>query len=175
LHGDFMNGWDREILSQAVKVCTAQSGVIQDCPVFAQGTKEHGFEDDATMNSCTATNPLPDEMVDPGTILANLPGCVAVTTGPGPASPADLVPGCVPGGGGSTPSVAQSSAMSSSAAPSTSSAPPAMSSGTSSTPLPSSATVPTSSSSVSVMSAPPANQLAATGSSISVSTFNSRP
>ena len=96
LHGDFLNGWDRSVLSRAVATCTADSGVIEDCPVFQN---EGRFVPDSVMNTCAAKNPLPDENVSLGTISLHLPGCVAVTEGPGTASAADLVPGCVPGGG----------------------------------------------------------------------------
>jgi Domain of unknown function (DUF1996) len=88
LHGDFMNGWDRNVLSDAVKRCTDSSGNIQNCPTF-QGR----FYSDAEMNACSAPNPIPAESV-PGAVYPNLPGCVAVTNGPGAASPHDLVPGC---------------------------------------------------------------------------------
>ncbi|KAH9959194.1 hypothetical protein BC827DRAFT_1301881 [Russula dissimulans] len=100
LHGDFMNGWDRGVLSRAVTTCTATSGVIEDCPVFQN---EGRLYTDDENNACSATNPLPDENVAPGTLLQYLPGCVAVTEGPAPATPANVVEGCVTGNGsGST-------------------------------------------------------------------------
>jgi Domain of unknown function (DUF1996) len=91
LHGDFMNGWDRSVLSRAITTCTADSGVIEDCPVFEN---EGRFYSDADMNTCSASNPLPAESV-PGALYSHLPGCMEVTEGPGPASPENLVPGCV--------------------------------------------------------------------------------
>ena len=90
LHGDFLNGWDSSVLSRAITTCTAASGVIEDCPVFEN---EGRFYADADMNACTGTNPLPNESV-PGAVMPYLPGCVAVTNGPGAASPGDLAPGC---------------------------------------------------------------------------------
>lgn len=33
-HGDFLNGWDTEVLSEAIKVCTGLSGHVEDCPPF---------------------------------------------------------------------------------------------------------------------------------------------
>ncbi|GAA5850681.1 hypothetical protein JCM5353_000544 [Sporobolomyces roseus] len=33
-HGDFLNGWDIDVLQKAVTECTAESGVIEECPVF---------------------------------------------------------------------------------------------------------------------------------------------
>jgi len=90
LHGDFMNGWDRSVLSRAVTQCTAASGVIEDCPVFQN---EGRFNTDAEMSSCAAPNPS-GEPISGGVVLDHLPGCVAVTEGPAPATPSDLVPGC---------------------------------------------------------------------------------
>ena len=90
LHGDFMNGWDRSVLSRAVDQCTAASGVIEDCPVFQN---ENRFNADADMNSCAAPNPLPSEPISGR--MPYLPGCVAVTEGPAPATSADLAPGCM--------------------------------------------------------------------------------
>ncbi|KAH9055333.1 putative WSC domain protein [Lactarius vividus] len=88
LHGDFLNGWDRSVLSRAVQTCTDGSGVIENCPVFQN---EGRFVSNADMNSCAASNPLQENVSGP---MPNLPGCIAVTNGPGPASPTDLVPGC---------------------------------------------------------------------------------
>ncbi|KAI9462051.1 hypothetical protein F5148DRAFT_236800 [Russula earlei] len=95
-----MNGWDRSVLSRAITTCTADSGVIEDCPVFQN---EGRLCTDDENNACYATNPLPDEEVSPGTLSPYLPGCVAVTDGPAPATPADVVQGCLPGGGGGNP------------------------------------------------------------------------
>ncbi|KAI0265892.1 hypothetical protein BC834DRAFT_824485, partial [Gloeopeniophorella convolvens] len=82
LHADFMNGWDHDVLSRAVANCTADSGVIEDCAVFED---EGRFYTDDENNACSAKNPMPEEkIVD--TLLTYLPGCVAVTEGPGPAS-----------------------------------------------------------------------------------------
>jgi hypothetical protein len=110
LHADFMNGWDNDVLSRAVTTCTSLSGRIEDCPVFAnEGRIISGDE----AKACSATNPMPQEVVGPGSLLENLPGCVAVTEGPGPASPEDHVPGCVPGSVGGSGSVNGPSTVSS--------------------------------------------------------------
>jgi hypothetical protein len=90
LHGDFINGWDRSVLARAVETCTADSGVIEDCPVFQN---EGRFSTDADMNDCSATDPLPGDVIL-DTTVPYLPGCVAVTEGPAPATAADLVPAC---------------------------------------------------------------------------------
>jgi Domain of unknown function (DUF1996) len=97
LHGDFMDGWDKTVLANAVNQCTAQSGVIEDCPVFT-----NIFYTADENNACSAPNPVSGENDNPGAILANLPGCVAVTEGPANATPTDFVAGCVPGGGSGT-------------------------------------------------------------------------
>ena len=90
MHGDFMNGWDNSVLSRAVNTCTADSGVIQDCPVFQN---EGRFYSDDEMNACSATDPQPNDVntEDP---VQFLPGCVAVTNGPANATAADLDPRC---------------------------------------------------------------------------------
>ena len=90
LHGDFMNGWDSSVLSRAVETCTADSGVIEDCPVFQN---EGRFNTDADMNDCSATDPLPGDVILDA-IVQYLPGCVAVTEGPSPATAADLDLAC---------------------------------------------------------------------------------
>lgn len=89
LHGDFMNGWDRSVLSRAVVECDADSGVIEDCPVF-QGR----FNSDAEMNNCSAPNPIPGD-VPLDTPQPYLPGCVRVTNGPAPATDADVDQACL--------------------------------------------------------------------------------
>ncbi|KAH9971393.1 hypothetical protein BGW80DRAFT_1322198 [Lactifluus volemus] len=91
LHADFLNGWDRNVLTRAIQTCTASSGVIEQCSVFAN---EGRFYSDAEMNACSASNPIPSESV-PGALHQYLPGCVPVTKGPGRASPTDRAPGCV--------------------------------------------------------------------------------
>jgi hypothetical protein len=90
LHGDFLNGWDRSVLSRAVAECTADSGVIEDCSVFEN---EGRFNSDDDMNNCSAPPPQPNDVILNKT-MQYLPGCVAVTNGPAPATDADVVPGC---------------------------------------------------------------------------------
>ena len=136
LHADFMNGWNREVLERAVQTCTNNSGVIEDCPVFAN---ENRFVPDDVMNSCAAHNPVPSEnFVGPN---PHLPGCVAVTEGPASATAADIVPGCVPG---APNPVHVSSQSSSSSAVSTSSPPANLPPSTKPAPAHSSSTTPAS-------------------------------
>ena len=42
LHGDFQNGWDVDILQDALNTCNASSGAISDCPVFTNVTNQNG-------------------------------------------------------------------------------------------------------------------------------------
>ena len=88
LHGDFLDGWDRDVLQRAVETCTADSGVIEECSVF-QGR----FYTDDEMNACSASDPSPGDVILNDTV-PYLPGCVAVTEGPQSATPEDLAPGC---------------------------------------------------------------------------------
>ena len=90
MHADFMDGWDSSVLSRAVNECTANSGVIQDCPVFQN---EGRFYSDNQMNACSATVPQLSN-VNTEEPVSYLPGCVAVTNGPANATAADLDPGC---------------------------------------------------------------------------------
>src|SRR6266404_5177845 len=93
LHGDFFNGWNRDVLRRAIQTCTAGSGMMEDCPVFMN---EGRFNPDDVANACNAPNPIPSEMHTTSDILTHLPGCQKVTYGPAPAVPTDLVPGCDP-------------------------------------------------------------------------------
>lgn len=71
-HGDFVNGWDVPTLQKAVNECTADSGVIEDCPVFDFFTTDFS-------NGCKVFSSI-DEQTS-GTLDA-LPGCNPVTSGP---------------------------------------------------------------------------------------------
>ncbi|KAH9978299.1 hypothetical protein BJV74DRAFT_780833 [Russula compacta] len=92
LHGDFMDGWDKNVLAQAVESCTDSSGDINACGVFTGGNL---LASDDQMAACYAPNPLPNEPID-NVVVPYLPGCVAVTNGPGPANFAVPAPGCQP-------------------------------------------------------------------------------
>lgn len=45
LHGDYLNGWDVEVLQKAVNECTNDSGVIEKCPILT-------FFNDNAMDRC---------------------------------------------------------------------------------------------------------------------------
>jgi len=42
LHGDFQNGWDVNILQDALNSCNASSGSASDCPVFSNYLNNDG-------------------------------------------------------------------------------------------------------------------------------------
>ncbi|GAA5875572.1 hypothetical protein JCM16303_000671 [Sporobolomyces ruberrimus] len=66
-HGDFFDGWDRDILQQAIDTCTSDSGVIEYCKVFDLYDPAH---------TCRKTPDVNEVVL--GT-LATLPGCNPVT------------------------------------------------------------------------------------------------
>jgi hypothetical protein len=76
LHGDFVNGWDIEVLQAAVTDCTADSGKVEDCSHFTQYTG-------AECQNCRLPTQI-DEQVDGW--MEQLPGCNPITSGPGYAS-----------------------------------------------------------------------------------------
>lgn len=49
-HGDFLNGWQVEVLQSAIKGCTNLSGRIEDCSVFNIQTAQ-------SSNQCTLQLP----------------------------------------------------------------------------------------------------------------------
>ncbi|PNS17632.1 WSC domain-containing protein 2 [Sphaceloma murrayae] len=69
-HGDFLNGWDVDVLQKATDTCTAESGRPEDCPVFE-------FFDDETTKGCIVPPSISQKVT--GT-LDKLPGCNAVQT-----------------------------------------------------------------------------------------------
>ncbi|KAI1621836.1 WSC domain-containing protein [Exophiala viscosa] len=75
-HGDFMDGWDNDVLTEAVAQCLVNDtdGVISECaPLEAS-------QDDYYANNCPERPALVDEQVKG--ILSKLPGCNNVTSGP---------------------------------------------------------------------------------------------
>ncbi|GAA5837744.1 hypothetical protein JCM9279_006849 [Rhodotorula babjevae] len=70
-HADFLNGWDREVLQEAIDTCTSDSGVIEYCKVFDLYDSSH---------TCRKTPDVNEVVL--GT-LPKLPGCNPVT-GAGP-------------------------------------------------------------------------------------------
>ncbi|KAK4048779.1 hypothetical protein OIV83_004545 [Microbotryomycetes sp. JL201] len=68
LHGDFLDGWDKQVLQQAVDSCTDDSGVIEYCKVFDL------YDDQAQCRKTPDVNEIVDLPVMP-----KLPGCNPVT------------------------------------------------------------------------------------------------
>ncbi|KAJ4522451.1 hypothetical protein HRR83_003585 [Exophiala dermatitidis] len=71
-HGDFIMGWDPELLQSAVDECTNDSGRVEDCPVFK-------LIPDSQAEGCRI-QPEVDEPVSG--VLSALPGCNPVQPGP---------------------------------------------------------------------------------------------
>lgn len=78
-HGDFVNGWDIDVLQNAINTCNSDSGLIEDCEAFG-GSFFSGDE----QQSCRIP-PSVDEQVTG--ILHHLPGCNTPTDGPEYAPP----------------------------------------------------------------------------------------
>ncbi|GAA5978732.1 hypothetical protein JCM11641_006158 [Rhodosporidiobolus odoratus] len=76
LHGDFLNGWDIDVLQEAIDKCTSDTGIIDECTVFDLYDYK-SFDVDAT---CTQSSAV-DEAAT-GT-LDQLPGCNPIDYGPG--------------------------------------------------------------------------------------------
>jgi len=69
-HGDFVNGWDVNVLDNAIKTCTSDSGVVEDCGAFE-------FVDEDVMNGCYVPSQIDEQITG---WLPKLPGCNPVTT-----------------------------------------------------------------------------------------------
>ncbi|GAA5843512.1 hypothetical protein JCM3766R1_004355 [Sporobolomyces carnicolor] len=75
LHGDFLNGWDIDVLQQAIDECTSDSGVIDECKVFDLTDYSK-----STGDSCVQSQAVQESTL--GTLDA-LPGCNPIDYGPG--------------------------------------------------------------------------------------------
>lgn len=71
-HGDFLMGWDRDLLQKAVDQCTNDSGRVEDCPVF-------NLYPDSTAEGCKISAKIDEDVQGP---FAKLPGCNPVQQGP---------------------------------------------------------------------------------------------
>ncbi|KAK4540919.1 hypothetical protein LTR36_008427 [Oleoguttula mirabilis] len=84
-HGDFQNGWDQEVLTDAVNDCLTPgdpSGQVQYCPaLYASDTNGASY-------NCPEQPPQIGEPVRG--LIDKLPGCVVVTPGPDSAMAAQM-------------------------------------------------------------------------------------
>lgn len=74
-HGDFINGWDVDVLQNATDRCTSDTGLIEDCDVFE-------FFTTAESQACIIAPEIDEQVM--GTLDA-LPGCNPVQWGPSEA------------------------------------------------------------------------------------------
>ncbi|KXJ95039.1 WSC domain-containing protein [Microdochium bolleyi] len=88
-HGDFVNGWDVDVLQKAITTCTDPSGVIEYCKAFT-------LLPDSGMNTCKRLAHIDEEIL--GSNMKSLPGCNPVQAGPQAASPPGSckAPGTIP-------------------------------------------------------------------------------
>ncbi|KAK7747605.1 hypothetical protein SLS62_009016 [Diatrype stigma] len=76
-HGDFLNGWDVPTLQRAIDTCTDDSGVIERCGALT-------LRSDDDMKACRV---LPRVAEPYSGLLAVLPGCNPIQSGPEEAVP----------------------------------------------------------------------------------------
>ncbi|EJD54163.1 WSC-domain-containing protein [Auricularia subglabra TFB-10046 SS5] len=79
-HGDFLNGWDVDVLQEALDSCNSDTGLMTDCPVLQLLSADDMFD-------CTVPPRVPESAGAMGEWLDKLPGCITVTAGPERASP----------------------------------------------------------------------------------------
>ncbi|KAK1083450.1 hypothetical protein LTR33_003257 [Friedmanniomyces endolithicus] len=84
-HGDFLNGWDMAMQTEAVNTCLfngAPDGVVQECPVL-NADDTNGYA-----QNCPEQPPQVDEPVRG--LIERLPGCINITYGPQAAPAASM-------------------------------------------------------------------------------------
>ncbi|PYH78299.1 hypothetical protein BO82DRAFT_435088 [Aspergillus uvarum CBS 121591] len=79
-HGDFMYGWDSQVLQQAVDTCTNMSGEVADCPIFK-------LQSDEKQDECRFSVPDALKNEDVNYHKGGLPNNIAIQSGPAYASP----------------------------------------------------------------------------------------
>ncbi|OJJ95429.1 hypothetical protein ASPACDRAFT_36013 [Aspergillus aculeatus ATCC 16872] len=79
-HGDFMYGWDSQVLQQAVDTCTNMSGEVTECPVFT-------LQSDEKQDECRFSVPDALKNEDVNYHKGGLPNNIAIQSGPAYASP----------------------------------------------------------------------------------------
>ncbi|KAI0628684.1 WSC-domain-containing protein [Trametes polyzona] len=68
-HGDFQNGWDIDLLQEAIDTCTAANGNVMDCPPL-----KAVFDQDAA-DACVLETSIVDEDIGLNGPISALPGC----------------------------------------------------------------------------------------------------
>lgn len=82
-HGDFMNGWDTEVLTEAIRDCVnTNDGAVENCKPLAKSNVKD------VKKTCPEREPVVKEQVKG--FLPELPGCVKVVDGPGQATEGDM-------------------------------------------------------------------------------------
>ena len=82
-HGDFLNGWDMDVQTQAMEQCAnTNDGAIKDCAPLAAS------DIDDFADVCPMQAPLVQEQTGP--MISKMPGCITITSGPEDASVADM-------------------------------------------------------------------------------------
>jgi hypothetical protein len=82
LHGDFINGWDVDILQAAIDKCTDNVSDVHKCSVFQDHDALQSTDD---QNKCSK-KPGVDEVTQG--VIPKLPGCNTVQYGLEKAAPA---------------------------------------------------------------------------------------
>ncbi|KAI0739627.1 hypothetical protein C8Q80DRAFT_1288255 [Daedaleopsis nitida] len=85
-HGDFQNGWDVDLLQDALDNCPDANGNVQSCPPLA------AVFDQASADACVLETQIVDENTGFHGPLSQLPGCNPIWNGTGahPACPPNL-------------------------------------------------------------------------------------
>ena len=76
-HGDFTNGWDVDLLQEAIDTCTEAQGNVLDCPPLAAAI------DQASADACVLETQIVDEPTGFSAPISVLPGCNPLWNGTG--------------------------------------------------------------------------------------------
>ncbi|KAI1789216.1 WSC-domain-containing protein [Ganoderma leucocontextum] len=76
-HGDFTNGWDVDLLQEAIDTCTQAQGNVMDCPPLA------AVFDQASADACVLETQIVDEDTGFSAPISVLPGCNPLWNGTG--------------------------------------------------------------------------------------------
>lgn len=90
-HGDFLNGWDQDVLTASLAQCANvdNGGVASACaPLSASGDDVLTYQANCPENYPNA-GPLINETVH-GNVGTQLPGCITIVDGPEPANISDV-------------------------------------------------------------------------------------